>query len=376
MNSNDLQIIQTCYTIEEELTKGDKIYKVYTATTEDDFNPVILKEMDEKRAQIYYALSKQWNPHIANVYSVHLLSNSTVLENGLTKQLYLAVTECVTNQNASTTLTDYIRNNGFLDEKSALLLCIQICDGLRELHKAGFIHKDLKPDNIMVSDKIDSYGLPLIKIIDFGVAERAEHLSDETIIKSIIEDAGTDGYSPHDKKVTPRWDVYSIGCILNFMLTGHTPDMDIYRSSWSVRRIIEHATDDFSARYGSVTLLSRALAHEARLGCTDKIPILRSIPGYRSHTLWKELVATIYYLSLIYLVSYNFLTKNYNWDTLNTIFFWYILPIIIVFDPFNWLIRIKGVRTLRKNTYTNIIVKVILVILCFFIPIIISNLIN
>lgn len=153
------------------------------------------------------------------------------------------------------TLTNYIKTHGVLNEISALKLCMQLCDGLRDIHRLGYIHKDLKPDNIMVCSTQDVSGLPLLKIIDFGVSDISEKIEDTTLIKTHIEDAGTEGYNPHDKKITPRWDVYSIGCILNFMLTGHTPDMDPYKGSLAVHNIIEHATDDFSLRYSSVTAL-------------------------------------------------------------------------------------------------------------------------
>ena len=89
-------------------------------------------------------------------------------------------------------------------------------------------------------------GLPLLKIIDFGVSDIAENIQETTIIKTHIEDAGTEGYNPHDKKITSRWDVYSIGCILNFILTGHTPDMDSYKKSTAIHNIIEHATEDMT----------------------------------------------------------------------------------------------------------------------------------
>lgn len=378
MNILDRQIIEKHYAIEDELTAEhpDKLYKVYTATTADDFNPVILKELDEKRALIYETLSKQWNPHVANVYSVHRLENSSIIEVGRIKHLYLAITECVINpsiKNKNATLTNYIRQNGTLDEKTALLFCMQICDGLRDIHKTGYIHKDLKPDNIMISEQADANGLPLLKIIDFGVADSAEHLSDETMIKTKIEDAGTDGYNPHDKMVTARWDIFSIGCILNFMLTGHTPDMDIYSKSWNIRRIIERSTDDFSARYSSVSEFHRILSHEAKIDFMDRVPILRSLPGYRSDTWWKKLVATPYYLLMIYLICDTIVLGDSNLIIPIIVIFWLVLPLIIVFDPFNWLARIKLLRPLRKSTYAYTIVKVISVATCFVIPLIIAS---
>lgn len=377
MNDLDRQILEKYYTIDEDLTAAypDKPYRVYTAWTEHDFSPVILKEMDEKRANIYMALSGTWNPHVADVYSVLRLENSFITQGASKKQMYLAITECICNKaenGLDMTLTNYIKTYGVFDELSALKLCIQICDGLRDIHRLGYIHKDLKPDNIMVCDTPDKSGLPLLKIIDFGVSDIAENIQETTIIKTHIEDAGTEGYNPHDKKITSRWDVYSIGCILNFILTGHTPDMDSYKKSTAIHNIIEHAIDDFSLRYSSVTELSKVLSHEAGISLWDRLPLLRSIPGYRSHTLWKSLIATSYYLLLIYLLGDAFISRPAF--LLIVIPLWFFLPMLTVFDPFRIIPRINFLRKFRKNPYFLILSKTIAVIVYFILSVILIEL--
>ncbi|WP_370818346.1 protein kinase domain-containing protein [Roseburia intestinalis] len=377
MNDLDRQILEKYYTIDEDLTAAypDKPYRVYTAWTEHDFSPVILKEMDEKRANIYMALSGTWNPHVADVYSVLRLENSFITQGDSKKQMYLAITECICNKaenGLDMTLTNYIKTYGVFDELSALKLCIQICDGLRDIHRLGYIHKDLKPDNIMVCDTPDKSGLPLLKIIDFGVSDIAENIQETTIIKTHIEDAGTEGYNPHDKKITSRWDVYSIGCILNFILTGHTPDMDSYKKSTAIHNIIERATDDFSLRYSSVTELSKVLSHEAGISLWDRLPLLRSIPGYRSHTLWKSFIATSYYLLLIYLLGDAFISRPAF--LLIVIPLWFFLPMLTVFDPFRIIPRINFLRKFRKNPYFLILSKTIAVIVYFILSVILIEL--
>ncbi len=377
MNDLDRQILEKYYTIDEDLTAAypDKPYRVYTAWTEHDFSPVILKEMDEKRANIYMALSGTWNPHVADVYSVLRLKNSFITQGDSKKQMYLAITECICNKaenGLDMTLTNYIKTHGVLNEISALKLCMQLCDGLRDIHRLGYIHKDLKPDNIMVCDTPDKSGLPLLKIIDFGVSDIAENIQETTIIKTHIEDAGTEGYNPHDKKITSRWDVYSIGCILNFILTGHTPDMDSYKKSTAIHNIIERATDDFSLRYSSVTELSKVLSHEAGISLWDRLPLLRSIPGYRSHTLWKSFIATSYYLLLIYLLGDAFISRPAF--LLIVIPLWFFLPMLTVFDPFRIIPRINFLRKFRKNPYFLILSKTIAVIVYFILSVILIEL--
>ena len=377
MNDLDRQILEKYYTIDEDLTAAypDKPYRVYTAWTEHDFSPVILKEMDEKRANIYMALSGTWNPHVADVYSVLRLKNSFITQGDSKKQMYLGITECICNKaenGLDMTLTNYIKTHGVLNEISALKLCMQLCDGLRDIHRLGYIHKDLKPDNIMVCDTPDKSGLPLLKIIDFGVSDIAENIQETTIIKTHIEDAGTEGYNPHDKKITSRWDVYSIGCILNFILTGHTPDMDSYKKSTAIHNIIERATDDFSLRYSSVTELSKVLSHEAGISLWDRLPLLRSIPGYRSHTLWKSFIATSYYLLLIYLLGDAFISRPAF--LLIVIPLWFFLPMLTVFDPFRIIPRINFLRKFRKNPYFLILSKTIAVIVYFILSVILIEL--
>ena len=377
MNDLDRQILEKYYTIDEDLTAAypDKPYRVYTAWTEHDFSPVILKEMDEKRANIYMALSGTWNPHVADVYSVLRLKNSFITQGDSKKQMYLAITECICNKaenGLDMTLTNYIKTHGVLNEISALKLCMQLCDGLRDIHRLGYIHKDLKPDNIMVCDTPDKSGLPLLKIIDFGVSDIAENIQETTIIKTHIEDAGTEGYNPHDKKITSRWDVYSIGCILNFILTGHTPDMDSYKKSTAIHNIIERATDDFSLRYSSVTELSKVLSHEAGISLWDRLPLLRSIPGYRSHTLWKSFIATSYYLLLIYLLGDAFISRPAF--LLIVIPLWFFLPMLTLFDPFRIIPRINFLRKFRKNPYFLILSKTIAVIVYFILSVILIEL--
>ena len=321
------------------------------------------------------ALSGTWNPQVADVYSVLRLENSFITQGASKKQMYLAITECICNKaenGLDMTLTNYIKTYGVFDELSALKLCIQICDGLRDIHRLGYIHKDLKPDNIMVCDTPDKSGLPLLKIIDFGVSDIAENIQETTIIKTHIEDAGTEGYNPHDKKITSRWDVYSIGCILNFILTGHTPDMDSYKKSTAIHNIIEHATDDFSLRYSSVTELSKVLSHEAGISLWDRLPLLRSIPGYRSHTLWKSLIATSYYLLLIYLLGDAFISRPAF--LLIVIPLWFFLPMLTVFDPFRIIPRINFLRKFRKNPYFLILSKTIAVIVYFILSVILIEL--
>jgi predicted ATPase/tRNA A-37 threonylcarbamoyl transferase component Bud32 len=114
-------------------------------------------------------------------------------------------------------LKSLIRRVGHLPPGKAISIGKQICEGLTEAHAFGVIHRDLKPQNIMIDKSGNA------KIMDFGIARslRAEGITGEgTII-------GTPEYmSPEQvegKETDQHSDIYSLGVVLYEMLTGKVP---------------------------------------------------------------------------------------------------------------------------------------------------------
>lgn len=128
------------------------------------------------------------------------------------------------------------------DLRKSLEYVAQVADGLAKAHAAGIVHRDLKPENIMIT--ADGYA----KILDFGLAklvepeQKAPNLPSEQVSEADTEVMpmmpqsqhtqpgmvmGTIGYmSPEQaqgKKVDPRSDIFSFGCILYEMATGRRP---------------------------------------------------------------------------------------------------------------------------------------------------------
>lgn len=114
-------------------------------------------------------------------------------------------------------LKSMIRMSGQLGIGTAIGIAKQICDGLTEAHRLGVIHRDLKPNNIM----IDKEGAA--RIMDFGIARplRAKGITGPGAM------IGTPEYmSPEQveaKEVDERSDLYSLGILLYEMLTGRIP---------------------------------------------------------------------------------------------------------------------------------------------------------
>ena len=110
----------------------------------------------------------------------------TIHEIGEFDELHFIATEYIDGK----TLNEYSKNDS-LNLKSALEIAIQIASALDEAHSAGIVHRDIKPDNIMVREN------GLVKILDFGIAKLTENETpeieseDSTAIQS-YNNAGND----------------------------------------------------------------------------------------------------------------------------------------------------------------------------------------
>jgi len=103
------------------------------------------------------------------------------------------------------------------DEVTLKALVAPLLDGLEKVHAAGFLHRDIKPDNIFLRQD----GGPVL--IDFGSARQAAGESGSALTTIV-----TPGYAPFEQYTTSKqqgpWsDIYSLGGVLFFLVTGHSP---------------------------------------------------------------------------------------------------------------------------------------------------------
>jgi len=130
-------------------------------------------------------------------------------------------------------LKGFIKRAGQLTPGKAVSVAKQVCEGLAEAHRLGLVHRDLKPQNIMIDREGNA------RIMDFGIARfvEAEGLTGSGVM------IGTPEYmSPEQaevKEVDKRADIYSLGIILYEMLTGKVP----FEGETPLTIIIKHKSE-------------------------------------------------------------------------------------------------------------------------------------
>jgi len=139
-------------------------------------------------------------------------------------------------------LADLIEKHGPLPTSRAIHLLMQTCDALSEAHGRGLIHRDLKPGNIYAAQRGGYYDVA--KLLDFGLAKpistdsQPVHLTQEgSITGSPLYMAPEQALG--DSEPDERSDIYSLGAVAYYMLTGHPP----FEGDRAIKIILSHAHD-------------------------------------------------------------------------------------------------------------------------------------
>ncbi len=127
------------------------------------------------------------------------------------------------------TLEQLVEKYGPLPPARAVHFLRQLCGSLREAHGVGLIHRDLKPGNVMVCTRGGIHDIA--KLLDFGLVQPPEQGPENEKLTFDGGIAGTPEYmSPEQaggqEDLKPSSDIYSVGAVAYFLLTGHSPFAD------------------------------------------------------------------------------------------------------------------------------------------------------
>ena len=160
----------------------------------------------ELEAQATAALT---SPHTIRVYDFGLTADGT----------FYYVMELLDGRD----LESLVREFGPLPPARVLHVLRQICSSLAEAHAAGLIHRDVKPANVFACRMGVDYDF--VKVLDFGLVKHEQRATAPTLLTSGQLTMGTPAYmAPEvilgDGDVDRRVDIYALGCVAYFLLTG------------------------------------------------------------------------------------------------------------------------------------------------------------
>lgn len=182
------------------------------------------------------------NPNIVNVYDV-----------GEDRGLYYMVMELV----EGITLKEYIERKGRLSHKEVISIAIQMCNGIGAAHAADIIHRDIKPQNIMISRD------GKVKVTDFGIAKATTSNTISTNAMGSVHytspEQARGGFSD------AKSDIYSIGITLFEMVTGEVP----FNGDSTVSVAIKHLQEEITPPSELVPDIPYSL-EQIILKCTQK----------------------------------------------------------------------------------------------------------
>lgn len=200
------------YEVLESLGQGGMAY-VYLALDRESGRHVALKLMRDELSDDPEFI-RRFATEARAAASLDHPNIVRVLDYGQDKQTRYIIQEYV----EGSTLKDLINENGAMSYQVAVPLMIQISLALEHAHKRGIIHRDMKPQNVLITPNMTA------KVTDFGIA-RATNANTITLTGGVAF-GSVHYFSPEQARggnVTERSDLYSLGIMLYEMLTGQLP---------------------------------------------------------------------------------------------------------------------------------------------------------
>lgn len=272
---------------------------------------VIKKYIAPNTYSVYEKLADISNTHLPRIYDM-----------AFDQQAGIVIEEFV----SGTILSNYICRHGLPDHEYLCQIVCDICDALSEPHRLGIVHRDIKPDNIMISND------GVLKLIDFGIAR--------IIKKELSQDTsflGTPSYAPPEQfgfsQTDCRSDIYSIGILMSELLLGEVFPVEFLRKHRSrlgalAPVILKCIEMDPERRYQNISELRQAIQNigtplgiqtapknssptEAATAHRSEPFVISWLPGFRTSNITINVMATLGYLFLILSTITMMTAENY-----------------------------------------------------------------
>ncbi|HZD59991.1 MAG TPA: serine/threonine-protein kinase [Anaerolineae bacterium] len=216
----ETQVISNRYAIEEKLGSGG-MATVFLATDLNTDKKVAVKFLHPQYARDASYIERFVREAETAIHLDHP-NIAKVVDYGSQRSEHFIVMEYIGGRNVAEVLKD----EGTLSEERALFIAQSIANALDYAGSLGIVHRDIKPQNIMLTDKGE------VKVADFGIAKMASMATMTHTGMFIGSPAYTSPEQAQGEKVDSRSDIYSLGITLYEMLSGHPPFQS--GNPWSV----------------------------------------------------------------------------------------------------------------------------------------------
>lgn len=209
---DEATILNNRYRLDEPLGSGGMavVYRAHDLMLQRDVAVKVLRE-DFSRDPAFRERFRQEAMAAANLSHPNIV---TVHDFGFDDERLFIVMEFV----PGTDLKSMLKHRGRLSVEETISLMIQACAGVGYAHRAGLVHCDIKPQNMLISPD------QRLKVVDFGIAQALASINPEERSETVW--GSPQYFSPEQaagEAPSPASDVYSLGVVMYEMLTGQPP---------------------------------------------------------------------------------------------------------------------------------------------------------